>query len=186
VTLHAQFVTLFMMFSSGLALGVLFDMFRVLFGKFKFLVPLLDILYWIVATILVFWLLLYSNEGQLRVFIFLGIGIGICFYFALLSRATIWLIKLFIRIVLVMFQFLRNVVEIIIIKPLVGIYRLVLLILGFLLALAVFLYKLVLQLFYPMWRLFHWAIRPLRNLRIFPPWLTGIPKRIWLFFRRLF
>jgi spore cortex biosynthesis protein YabQ len=189
VTLYVQFFTLFMMFCSGLALGTIFDISRVLSGKLRvprFILPLVDILYWIVATILVFWLLMYSNEGQVRVFVFLGIGIGICFYFALLSNWIIWLLLLGIRITIALFRFAQKMVELFLIKPLLGIYRLTVLILGFLLTIAVFLYKIMLQLLYPVWRLLIWIIRPLRKLRLWPAGMTEWPKKISKFFRRLF
>jgi spore cortex biosynthesis protein YabQ len=189
VTLQVQFLTIFMMFCGGLLLGTLFDVCRVLSGKLrlpKWLMPFVDILYWIVATILVFRLLVYSNEGQVRVFIFLGIGIGICFYNAFLSRGVIWLIQLLIRIVIAFCRFLRRTVELLIIKPIIGIYRFFLAFLGFLAAVAIFLYKIVLQLLYPMWRLLLWMIRPLLKLVVMPAWLTSLLKKIAGFFRRLF
>ncbi|MBP1996165.1 spore cortex biosynthesis protein YabQ [Paenibacillus eucommiae] len=188
MTLHVQFFTIFMMFCSGLALGTLFDVFRVLFGKLRlprFILPFADIVFWVVATGLVFWLLLYSNEGQVRVFVFLGIGIGICCYFALLSHWIIWLILLFIRIAVSLYRFAKKMVELFLIKPIVGIYRLTLVIFGFLFAVAVFLYKIVLQLLYPLWRLLLWIIQPLLKLHFWhipTQWIKNIAG----FFRRFF
>lgn len=189
MTLQVQFFTIFMMFCGGLLLGTMFDVCRVLSGKLhlpRWILPLVDILYWIVATILVFRLLVYSNEGQVRVFIYLGIGIGICFYYAFLSIWVIRLVLLSIRIVIAIYRFLWRTVQLLIIKPIIGLYRLLLAFLGFLAAVAIFLSKIVLQLLYPMWRLFLWVIRPLRKLVVMPAWLTALPKKIAGFFRRLF
>lgn len=193
MTLHIQFFTLFTMFCSGLALGVLFDVCRVVFGKLRlprYLLPLVDVIYWIVATILVFYVLMVSNEGQVRVFVFLGIGIGICFYFALLSHWIIWLLLILIRVLISLYRFAKKMVYLFLIKPIRGIYRLMVILFGFLIAMTVFLYKIVLQLLYPLWRLLLWMIRPLmvplRKLRL---WLTGMarfPKKIWDFIRKLF
>ncbi|MEW9702463.1 spore cortex biosynthesis protein YabQ [Paenibacillus sp. SI8] len=189
MTLHVQFQTIFMMFLSGIALGSMFDVFRVLSGKLRlprWTISLIDVLYWIVATILVFRMLIYSNEGQIRVFIFLGMGIGICFYFALLSIWIIRLTLLLIRIVVALYRFIRRTVELLIIKPIIGLYRLTVIILGFLLAVAIFLYKIVLQLLYPLWRLLHWMTRPVHKYFVVPEWLKKLYGKIAAIYRRLF
>ncbi|MBD0384557.1 spore cortex biosynthesis protein YabQ [Paenibacillus sedimenti] len=189
MTLNVQFYTIFMMILSGIALGAIFDVFRVLSGKLRlprWTIPLIDIMFWIVATILVFRLLVYSNEGQLRVFVFLGIGIGICFYFALLSLWVIRLTLLVIRIVIAIYRFFRRVVELFIIKPIIGLYRLTVIILGFLVAVAIFLYKIVLQLLYPVWRLLLWMTRPLHKYFVIPAWLKKLSGKIVAIYRRLF
>ncbi|NEW09584.1 spore cortex biosynthesis protein YabQ [Paenibacillus sp. SYP-B3998] len=189
MTLHVQFHTIFMMFLSGIALGAIFDVFRVLSSKLRlprWAIPLIDILYWIVATILVFRLLIYSNEGQIRVFIFLGMGIGICFYFAFLSRWIIQLTLLVIRIVIALYLFISRTVELLIIKPIIGLYRLTVIILGFLLAVAIFLYKIVLQLLYPLWRLLLWMTRPAHKYFVIPVWFKKLTGKIMEICRRLF
>ncbi|NQX70538.1 spore cortex biosynthesis protein YabQ [Paenibacillus alba] len=189
MTLHVQFQTIFMMFLSGVAICAIFDVFRVLSGKLKlprWTIPLVDIVYWIVATILVFRLLLYSNEGQVRVFIFLGLGIGVCFYFALLSNLVIHLTLLIIRIIIAIYRFLAKTVEIVLIKPIIGLYRLTVIILGFLLAVAIFLYRIVLQLLYPFWRLLLWMTRPAHKYFVVPVWLKKLMGNIITIYRRLF
>ncbi|SDO93508.1 spore cortex biosynthesis protein YabQ [Paenibacillus sp. yr247] len=189
MTLNVQFHTIFMMFLSGIAIGTIFDVFRVLSGKLRlprWTIPLVDIVYWIVATILVFRLLIYSNEGQVRVFIFLGMGIGICFYFAFLSKWVIRLTLLLIRVTIAIYRFFAKTVELVIIKPIIGLYRLTVIILGFLLAVAIFLYRIVLQLLYPMWRLLLWMTRPVHKYFVIPVWLKKLKSKIITIYRRLF
>ncbi|MDD9272046.1 spore cortex biosynthesis protein YabQ [Paenibacillus sp. GCM10023248] len=189
MTLSVQFHTIFMMFVGGVAISAMFDVFRVLSGKLKlprWTIPLVDIVYWIVATILVFRLLIYSNEGQVRVFIFLGMGIGICFYFAFLSTWTIRLTLLIIRIVIAVYKFIAKTVEIVIFKPIIGLYRLTVIILGFLLAVAIFLYRIVLQLLYPLWRLLLWMTRPAHKYFVIPAWLKKLTDKVIAVYRRLF
>ncbi|KQX57747.1 spore cortex biosynthesis protein YabQ [Paenibacillus sp. Root444D2] len=189
MTLNVQFHTIFMMFLSGIAIGAIFDVFRVLSGKLRlprWTIPFIDMVYWIVATILVFRLLIYSNEGQVRVFIFLGMGIGICFYFAFLSTWVIRITLLLIRITIAIYRFIAKTVEIILIKPIIGLYRLTVIILGFLLAVAIFLYRIVLQLLYPVWRLLLWMTRPVHKYFVIPVWLKKLKGNIILILRRLF
>lgn len=178
-----------MMFLSGICIGAIFDVFRVLAGKLRlprWTIPIVDTIYWIVATILVFRMLIYSNEGQVRIFIFLGMGIGICFYFAILSSIIIRLTLLIIRIIVMIYRVLTRTVEILIIKPIIGLYRLTVIILGFLLAVAIFLYRIVLQLLYPMWRLFLWMTKPVHKYLVIPNWLKKLKGRIIALYRRIF
>jgi spore cortex biosynthesis protein YabQ len=189
VTLQVQFVTMMLMFSSGLLLGMLFDVFRVLSAKLRlprWTLPLADIFYWIVATILVFRVLIYSNEGQVRVFVFLGILIGICFYFAFLSVWTIRLTLLMIRIVVGLYHFVRRMLHVLLIKPILAVYRLIVLFLGFLVAVAIFLYKIMIQLLYPLWRLLLWIVRPLKKYVVVPVWLTSLWGKVSKWLRKLF
>jgi spore cortex biosynthesis protein YabQ len=189
VTLHVQFFTLFMMFCSGLVLGTLFDVCRILFAKLRLprlILPFIDMFYWSLATVLVFYMLMVSNEGQVRVFVFLGIGIGICFYFALLSDGVIWILLLLIQILIVSYRFAKKMAELFLIRPVLGIYRLTVILFGFLIAIAIFLFKTVVQLLYPLWRLLLWAVRPLTKLQLWPRGMGEWPKKVLKFLRKLF
>ncbi|MCR8645857.1 spore cortex biosynthesis protein YabQ [Paenibacillus sp. N1-5-1-14] len=164
MTLHVQFTTLFMMFCGGLALGAIYDLFRVLHRELRlprWSLMVIDTVYWIVATILIFRLLYQSNHGQIRLFVFIGLVIGVILYYFILSRLVVWTIELFIRAVKWLYKLCVRIVEIFIIAPLVGLYRVSVVIWGILCAIAIFLGKIVLQLLYPFWRLFVWMTRPI-------------------------
>jgi len=180
VSLEVQFLTLGAMFGSGAGLGVLYDIYRVAAGQLKisrWLLPILDILYWIVATILVFRVLYTSNQGQVRLFVFIGLLVGICFYFGLLSH---WVVKLLLFVIRLGKALIRL---------LIGIYRLLIITLGFLAAFAVFLFKIVLQLLYPFRFLFRPLLRLVRRHVKLPAGLKRLGnalmnglKRIWKWF----
>ncbi|GCL74549.1 spore cortex biosynthesis protein YabQ [Paenibacillus naphthalenovorans] len=178
MTLQIQFVTLGMMSAGGLALGVLFDMYRVLAGQLKvpsWMKAVLDLLYWFIGTLIVFRLLYESNWGEVRPFIFLGLGIGIVLYFLVFSRAVIWVIRLLIRIVLAAVRIGKQLIRVFIVKPAIGLYRFLIIFLGFLLAVAIFLYKTVIQLCYPVWKLLVWLVRPIGR------WIRArIPVPAWM------
>ncbi|MCZ8517578.1 spore cortex biosynthesis protein YabQ [Paenibacillus filicis] len=191
MTLHTQFVTLGMMFAGGLALGVLFDLYRVLSGQLKlpsWLKAVCDLLYWFIGTLVVFKLLYESNRGEVRPFIFLGLGMGIIVYFLLFSRPVVRVIVFMIRVVLTTLWIGKRMIEIFIITPIIWTYRLLMIFLGFLTATAIFLYKIVLQLLYPVWKLLKWLIRPLiARLRLaVPAWVKRTGQSIAAWFRRLF
>lgn len=164
MSLATQFLTLSVMAGSGAVMGVLFDVYRVLSGQLRpprWLVPLLDGVYWIVATLFVFRALLYSNYGQVRFYVFLGLLLGVWVYFRLASRWTVHLTLLAIRFVKALIRFLRKTIELVVIKPIRLLYRLVIVLFGFLAALSMFLGKIVLQLLYPLRLLGRWLFKPL-------------------------
>ncbi|SDE53938.1 spore cortex biosynthesis protein YabQ [Paenibacillus sp. UNCCL117] len=191
MTLHIQFVTLGMMCAGGLSLGGLFDVYRVLAGQLRapgWVKSILDLVYWFTGTLLVFALLYESNWGEVRPFIFLGLGIGIIFYFLLFSRPTIWVIRFIIRVVIQTARLLKRLVILLVIRPIVGLYRVFMIILGFLLATAMFLYRIVLQLCHPVWKLLLWLLRPLvKRLRFpVPGWMKKTGQSVANFVRRFF
>jgi spore cortex biosynthesis protein YabQ len=180
------------MAGSGAFMGALFDVYRVLSGQLRpprWLVPLLDIGYWIVATLFVFRALLYSNDGQVRVYVFLGLLLGVWLYFRLASRLTIRFVQLCIRLVLALIRFLGRTVEYIIIKPVLLLYRLLIILFGFLWALTIFIGKIMLQLMYPFLLLGRLLMKPLRKRLRKPDWwnrLTGLSGKWVQAIKRLF
>lgn len=191
MTLQIQFVTLGMMCAGGLSLGGLFDLYRVLSGQLKvpvWLKAVLDLVYWFVGTLIVFKLLYESNWGEVRPFIFLGLGIGIILYFLLFSRTVIRVIKFMIRVVVATARMVQRTFMLLVVKPIIGLFRLTVIIFGFLLATAIFLYKIVLQLIYPVWKLLLWLIRPLgRWIQIpVPAWVKNTGQSVANFVRRFF
>lgn len=189
MTLQVQFVTLGMMFLGGLSLGGLFDLYRVLASQLKaprYAYYLLDIFFWIAGTLLVFKLLYESNLGQVRMFIFIGLLAGVLLYFLFFSPVVIQIILWMIRFTKATIRVIKKTVEIFIITPVIWLYRATVVFLGFLLAIAIFLYKVMLQLLYPVWKLLIWLVRPLvRRLRI-PSWMKKSGQSIAAFIRRLF
>ncbi|MBO9597969.1 MAG: spore cortex biosynthesis protein YabQ [Cohnella sp.] len=84
----SQFSTIGAMILCGLAMGTAFDVYRVATHRFhvaRWLLPGLDVVYWAAATFSVFSLLLDHNHGEVRMYVFLGLGIGVTGYFGLFS-----------------------------------------------------------------------------------------------------
>lgn len=90
---------LFLVFSlTGVAIGILFDIFRILRRSIKTLdiiTYIEDILFWILTGLLVLYNIWYFNNGEIRIFMFLGIIMGILVYMSTLSSA---IIKIFSKI----------------------------------------------------------------------------------------
>ena len=174
------------MFSSGLALGVLYDIYRVfarLLRLSRWIIPLIDLIYWLVATVFVFRLLYYSNQGQVRIFIFLALFLGISFYFALISRWIIRLLHWLIKLAKAIYRLIRKLIHIFIVRPVIFLYRGFMVLAGFLLALSIFLGKVVLQLLYPFWFLLRPLVRWMRKAISMPVWLARIIDRVKRWFK---
>jgi spore cortex biosynthesis protein YabQ len=182
MSLNNQFVTLGLMVTSGLGLGILFDLYRVLteFLNIKrWLTSIFDFLYGIIAALAVFQVLYYSNHGQLRLFVFIGLFVGIMIYYRLFSLAVIHTFKRLITLI----QWLFNVL---IMTPIKAVYKLIVIIFAFLKALTIFFYKLMLQLSYPLqfliFRPLGWIFRHIQ----WPARLRKEFKRVLSFIQRLF
>ena len=108
---------LFLVFSlTGVVIGILFDFFRILRRSIKtsnIVTYIQDILFWILTGIIVLYNIWYFNNGELRIFVFLGLIIGILIYMTTLSNIVV---KIFTKILV----FLINILK----MPLKVIYKL--------------------------------------------------------------
>ena len=83
---------------TGVAIGILFDFFRILRRSIKtsnLVTYIQDILFWILTGIIVLYSIWYFNNGELRIFVFLGLIIGILIYMTTLSSI---IVKIFTKI----------------------------------------------------------------------------------------
>ena len=93
---------LFLVFSlTGIIIGIIYDIFRVLRKSFKtsdIITYFEDILFWIITGILILYNIWFFNNGEIRIFMFLGILIGILIYILILSNITRKILFLFFNI----------------------------------------------------------------------------------------
>ena len=81
---------------AGLAAGLFFDFFRILrkttpiLAKSKIFVQIEDFIFWLIVTGGVFYFMLSTNYGEIRLFSMLGVGLGALIYFATFSRLIIY------------------------------------------------------------------------------------------------
>lgn len=116
---------------NGFIIGLLFDFFRILRKSFKtadILTYCQDILFWILTGLLTLYFIFVFNNGEIRIYIFLGILIGIILYMLLLSKYIILInvyilnkikmcIKLILKIIVIPFKFIFNIFKKIFLKP---------------------------------------------------------------------
>lgn len=98
---------LFIVFSlTGVVIGLLFDFFRILRRSFKtsnIITYFEDVLFWILTGVLILYNIWYFNNGEIRIYMFLGIIMGGLIYMLTLSNIIISLLsKILILIVKVL------------------------------------------------------------------------------------
>ena len=126
--LSQQYATLILMLLSGAVMGIVHDVYRTAIKEWRFLrnfSALWDILYWVVATVFVFTMLLGANHGDVRLIVFVLLGAGWWLY-TLTARALVvavtttiirailavihWLMMLFYRVIVLPLFFLFRVI----------------------------------------------------------------------------
>ena len=73
----------------GIVLSVIFDIFRILRRTIKtsdIVTNIQDILFCIITGIIILFSIFYFNNGQLRLYVFLGLIIGITLYMIFISK----------------------------------------------------------------------------------------------------
>ena len=117
---------LFLVFSlTGIMIGLLFDFFRVLRKSFKttdLITCIEDVIFWILTGILILYNIWYFNNGEIRLFIILGIILGVIIYLLTLSNIVVkvftFIINFLKKIIIQIFKTLE-----IPFKPIVLIYK---------------------------------------------------------------
>lgn len=107
----------------GVIISIIFDIFRILRKTFKtpdLITYIEDIIFWILTGLIVLFSIFLFNNGELRLYIFIGIIIGIVLYMLFIS-------KYFIRFNVCIINLIKNIIAKIlhiILKPIKNIYSL--------------------------------------------------------------
>lgn len=104
---------------NGLIIGILFDIFRVLRKSFKTadnITYLEDFLFWIIAGFILLYSIFKFNNGELRLYIFFGVILGVILYLLGFS-------KIFITLSTKIVLFVKKCIKNIIIKPLLYVIK---------------------------------------------------------------
>lgn len=119
---------LFLVFSlTGVVIGFLFDFFRILRRSIKtsnIVTYIQDILFWILTGIIILYSIWYFNNGEIRIYVFLGIIIGILIYTTTLSSI---IVKVFTKILVFFINILKvplKIISMLITKIITAITRL--------------------------------------------------------------
>lgn len=101
---------LFLIFTiNGIAIGILFDIFRILRKSFKtsdFVTYMQDLLFWILTGFILLYSIFTFSNGEVRFYMFLGVFLGCLIYMILFS-------KYFININVKIIKIIKKIVSII-------------------------------------------------------------------------
>ncbi len=84
-----QLYNFFIFIVLGLIVAFIFDIFRILRKKFKtnnIITYIEDVLFWLISGFLIISAIFKFNDGELRLYLFLGILIGIVMYMLLFAK----------------------------------------------------------------------------------------------------
>lgn len=106
---------------NGFIIGLLFDIFRILRKSFKtgdFITYIEDFVFWILTGTLLLYSIFKFNNGQIRLYIFLGLTLGTLFYMLAFS-------KVFVKISVKIILFVKKITYLIIINPIKKVVKLI-------------------------------------------------------------
>ena len=120
MTLTVQFYTMLSMVAMGIWLGASLDTYKLFVNRektAKWLLIIHDILFWLVQGLLFFYVLLLTNEGEFRVYIFLAVALGFSMYQALMKQLYMNILKFLVMCVYQAVLILKRLVMSIVFQP---------------------------------------------------------------------
>ena len=121
---YNQLFCLLIFIITGIVIGILFDIFRILRKSFKttdFITYLEDIIFWILTGCIMLFSIFIFNNGEIRSYVFIGIAIGIISYMLIISRffvkISVSIIKFIKKILSYPIKLIKNIFTKIILKP---------------------------------------------------------------------
>jgi len=148
------------MVGAGVYLGMSYDTFNRLRVKSRkrWIAALQDLLFWLLNVLLVFIWLQAVNSGEMRTYIFLSLLCGYAMYKALFEAAYKKLLETTINMIISIYRWTVKLIHYMIIKPIIGLYKLtialILFLIGIIVQLGRILYSFILFLLRPFRRIF--------------------------------
>ncbi|MFC0525643.1 spore cortex biosynthesis protein YabQ [Pontibacillus salicampi] len=120
MSLDTQFVTMFMMLWTGIYLGMAIDTFRRFERYWKKQIIFafsIEIFFWILQGLIIFYFMFVANQGELRFYIFLLILCGFSMYQALLKTIYMKVLEKIIAITISVIRLVKRLFLIVIYHP---------------------------------------------------------------------
>lgn len=98
--MNGQALILLATCGSGLLMGLVFDVYRLLtrpFRRRRWKLALTDFLLWVILAAYMFGLLFYLNDAEVHFYVFLGLALGLLFYYRWLSRYVLGFLKNYLK-----------------------------------------------------------------------------------------
>ncbi len=107
INIYHQLFNFFAFIITGIIIGILFDIFRIIRKSFKtpdFVTYIEDIIFWILAGFILLFTIFTFNNGEIRVYIFFSLILGLLVYMLTLS-------KYFIKVNVSILQFIQKIIK---------------------------------------------------------------------------
>ena len=105
INVYHQLLNLFTFTITGIVIGILFDIFRITrrsFNTSDFVTYIEDILFWILTGFILLFTIFTFNNGEIRLYIFVSLLLGLILYILTLS-------KYFIKINVTILKFIKKI-----------------------------------------------------------------------------
>lgn len=135
MSVAVQLQTVAFMSLCGAIMGIGFDTYHVFKEKGRFppwLVFLLDVIFWLLSIVVVFFVLIRVNDGIVRFPIFIGMLAGAWFYFLLGSKKYIQFLLTMIKFTQWLYKTILMLIDTFIVRPVLFIYKIIWMLLTFL------------------------------------------------------
>lgn len=106
MSIYNQLLNLFLFIVTGITIGILFDIFRIIRRSFKtpdFITYIEDIIFWILTGFILLFTIFTFNDGEIRIYIFIGLILGLIVYLLTLS-------KYFIKVSVSIICFIKKII----------------------------------------------------------------------------
>lgn len=113
--IYTQLQLFFIFLINGLLIGLLFDFFRILRKAIKtadFITYIEDALFWILTGLIILYSIFTYNNGEIRLFMFLAIILGILIYLIFISKIILSISLNIINIVKKIFSIVFHIIKI--------------------------------------------------------------------------
>lgn len=115
IPVEAQFNALLAMILFGFFMGIAFDIYREIRYSFKLktiATNIWDLIMWLIFLVLAYAVLLYINYGEVRLYIFMAMALGLLIYFRFFSSLTRKPIKIVLFLLLKIISLLWKIIRI--------------------------------------------------------------------------
>lgn len=189
MSVTTQLETMLAMAGMGIWLGLALDTYNRFLqrpNRNRFIVFVNDILFWLLQGLLIFYILLTVNEGELRFYIFLAILCGYAAYQSLFKNIYLKLLEMVIRFFVALYRFFVRTCYYVVVRPIQWLFQLFLMLLLFIWKAILLLLKALLRLGIFVLKPFYWLMKWLWQLIPFKwrapvanffAWLAGVAQR---------
>lgn len=156
MSIATQLQTVAFMCACGALMGTGYDTYQVFRGKIsipRWLIFLCDLAFWIASAGMVFIILVKVNDGIVRFPVYLGVIVGAWLYFVVGSKYYIQFLLAVIRFSQWLYRLIVRILDIFLVKPIQFFYRLIVMIIGFILTIIVTILRIV-------WKIIHFLLYP--------------------------